>query len=365
MKKNINYLLFVFVFIGCSFLYIPSSAQHTPADSLLNFIDANRTRVAFYLSKNDDPIATLNQDKVMPLAQVTNIMIAVEFAQQATHGNFDENNNVALSDVNRFYLPILDSISRLNWLKDENEQQNIKNDSISLLEVARGMIIYNCNANAEFLLDVLGFDNVASNVHVFGLKKHTAIFPLVSSLFVFQNNKKYSQKKFIKSVKHLSEKKYCKAIFNIHQSLKNDTSFKSTFIEKDFNNKMQKLWNDKLTTSTAKEYADVASTLNNRRLFTSIAYQIFAEIVESYMEDPERQKILKHAGLIAGTTPSIFNKVVYGTTSDNKKIEMVYFFNNLTEDENDDIRRWSEDFDYKVLTNNRFRSKIGSALSGD
>jgi D-alanyl-D-alanine carboxypeptidase len=365
MKKNMKKIQFFILFIGCVLLFDQSYAQRSPGDSLLNFINSNRTRASVYVIKNEDPFVALNQNKLMPLAQITNILIAVEFAQQATNGAFDENAYVPLSDIESYYLPEIDSAANTNWLLDENDLQNIRNDSISLLEVARGMTIYGVNANAEFLLDALGLDNVSNNIKLFDIKHHGVIFPLPASLFVYQNPKKLSQSAIVRKIRNMSDRYYFKTIDAKHESLKTDTSFRSTFKHKDYTAKMQKLWNTRLTTCTAADYIGICQALNERKNFTKITYQILAEILESYMENPDMQRVLKHAGVIGGYTPNIYNQLIYGTTMDNKKIEMAYFFNNLTPEESADIKRWSDDFNYKMLTNNKFRSKVSYMLSDD
>jgi D-alanyl-D-alanine carboxypeptidase len=361
MKKL---LLFILI-IGCSLMQDQVIAQRTPGDSLLNFINSNRLRASVYLTKNDDPLALLNQNKQMPLAQITNILIAVEFAQQATNGAFDENAYVPLSDIESYYMPQIDSIANINWLQDENDLQNIRNDSISLLEVARGMTIYNVNANAEYLLDALGFDNVSNNIKLFDIKRHGTLFPLPASLFVYQNRKNESQKTVLRKIRNLSDRSYFKMIDAAHASLKNDTAFRETFKAKDYTAKMQKLWNTRLTTCTVSDYINVCAALNARKNFTKITYQILGEILESYMENPDMQKVLKHAGMINGYTPYIYNQLIYGTTLDNKRIEMAYFFNDLTPEESANVKRWSDDFNYKMLTNNRFRLKVAYMVSDD
>lgn len=363
MKKNFTYLPFLLLFACCSLLHSQSFGQRSPGDSLLNFINTNKPRTAFYLLRNDDPLAALNQNKPMQLAQISNILVAIEFAQQATNGAFDENSYVPIKDIQKYYMPVIDSAAQTNWLQDEDDQQNIRNDSISLIEVARGMAIYNSNANAEYLIDMLGLDNVANNIKLFNLKHHTFMYPLPASLFIYQNPKNLPQDDIVKKVKDLSDKQYNTAIVSDHESLKNDTSFKAKFKLKDFNSKMQQAWNSRLTTCTAADYINVCNALNNRKNFTSITYQILSEILESYMENPDMQKVFKRVGMIAGSTPFIYNKILYSTTLDNKKIVMAYFFNDLTPDESSDIDRWSDDFDYKMLTNNKFRLKVAYVLS--
>jgi D-alanyl-D-alanine carboxypeptidase len=356
--------IFILV-IACSFLHVVSFAQRTPADSMLTFINANKPRASVYLIKNDDPLAVLNGNKAMPLAQITNILIAIEFAQQATNGAFDENAYVPLSDVQVYYMPTIDSIAQTNWLQYEDDQINIRNDSISLLEIARGMAIYNVNANAEYLLDALGLDNVTNNIKLFGIKHHSTLYPLPASLFVYQNPKKESQKVAVRKVRNMSDRQFLKQIDEAHESLKTDTGFKATFIQKDYTTKMQKLWSSKLPSCTVTDYINICTALNNRKNFTTITYQILSEILESYMENPDMQKVLRYAGTISGNTPYMYDKLLYGTTLDSKRVEMAYFLNGLTPEESNNIKRWSDDFDYKMLTNNRFRLKVAYMLSDD
>jgi D-alanyl-D-alanine carboxypeptidase len=363
MKKNPTYLPLLLLFIGCSFLHSRSFGQRSPGDSLLNFINSNKSRSALYLIRNDDPLAALNQNKPMQLAQISNILIAIEFAQQATNGAFDENSYVPVKNVESYYIPAIDSSAQTSWLQDENDLQNIRNDSISLIEIARGMAIYNSSANAEYLMEMLGLDNVSNNIKLFNLKHQTFIYPIPASVFIYQNPKNEKQEDILKKVKDLSDKQFSDAIIFNHESLRDDTTFKATFKGKDFNLKMQKLWSDRLPSCTASDYLNVCTALNNRKNFTPITYQILSEIIESYMENPAMQKEFKHVGMISGSTPFIYNKILYGTTPDNKKVVMAYFFNNLTPDESSDIARWADDFDYKMLSNNKFRLKVAYVLS--
>ena len=43
---------------------------------------------------------------------------------------------------------------------------------------------------------------------------------------------------------------------------------------------------------------------------------------------------------------------------DGTKIEMAYFFNNLTGEENARLQKWMNDFEIKVLTDENFRKQI-------
>ncbi|HET7117201.1 MAG TPA: hypothetical protein VFI29_11960, partial [Hanamia sp.] len=72
------------IFVVLLLLNIKGIAQSNGADSLLHFIQQNKYKSSLYLKKNDSVIARLNQNKMMPLASTAKIIIAIEFAKQAS-----------------------------------------------------------------------------------------------------------------------------------------------------------------------------------------------------------------------------------------------------------------------------------------
>ncbi len=350
------------------FLLVGSYAQSTPptgwkgADSLLNFIVANKAKSALYLVKNDTLVAKLNESKPMPLASTVKIMVAVEFAKQAGSSIIDEDSKVALSELDKYYLPNTDGDAHPEWLAYEKAQNHIAQDSIKLIDVARGMIMFSSNANTEYLMDLLGLDNVKNNVQLFALQQHSAIFPLVSSLFVYQNPKKAKEDKIIKAIKEMPEEQYCKFIAFIHSQLKYDSSFKAKFRPQDLSLKMQKLWSDRLTAGTAKEYAQICKILNGRKFLEPQAYGVLAEVLETLMENPANRQWLKHAGGKGGSTAWVLTKATYATTKKNEAIELVYFFNNLSPQENERLQGWANEFELAVLASEKFRQQVRGAL---
>jgi D-alanyl-D-alanine carboxypeptidase len=339
-----------------------SAQSQQQADSLLNFIVANKSRASIYVSKNDTVIAALNENKLMPLASTVKILVAVEFAKQAGNNVIDENSRVALSELNKYYLPNTDGDAHPEWLAYEREQRHIVKDSIRLIDVARGMIIFSSNANTEYLMDLLGLDNVKNNVQLFGLSHHTAVFPLVSSLFMYQNPKKLKEDKILKEIRRLPEEQYCKYIAMIHNQLKYDSSFKAKFRPQDLTMKMQKVWSDRLTASTTKDYVQLCKILNNRKFLDDDAYGILAEVLETAMENPANRAWLKHLGMKGGSTAWVLTKAQYATTKKDNRIELAYFFNDLTEKENEQLQTWMNTFEIYILTSRPFQEKLRAAI---
>jgi D-alanyl-D-alanine carboxypeptidase len=120
--KNILYLL----------LAIPPCITHaqSPADSLLAFIKNNPARSAIYLVRNDSVVAKQNENKLMPLASTVKILVAVEFAIQAGAGVVDPDEKIAISELDRYYIPFTDGNAHPMWLRFENNKGNVTNDSI-------------------------------------------------------------------------------------------------------------------------------------------------------------------------------------------------------------------------------------------
>ena len=180
MKNLLAFITGIF-FLSTSPAVLYSQAG---ADSLLNFIQQNKSRSSLFLRKNDTVIAKLNEDKVMPLAGTVKIIVAIEFAKQASHDVFNENERIPLSELNKYYIPNTDANAHPDWLSYERNLGNIINDSVKLIDVARGMMMFSSNANTEYLMDMLGFDNVKNNIRLLGLKQHTQ-FILLSLPYFF------------------------------------------------------------------------------------------------------------------------------------------------------------------------------------
>jgi D-alanyl-D-alanine carboxypeptidase len=354
MKYSLTFLSGLALLLGISC----SARAQAGADSMLIFLQLNKSRSSLFLRVNDTVTAKLNEDRIMPLASTVKIIVAIEFAKQASHNIFDQNARVALSELAKYYIPNTDGNAHPNWISYERSKGHITNDSVKLLDVARGMMIFSSNANAEYLMDILGMDNVQNNLQLLGLKKHTPVYPLVSALFLYQNPKNLNEDKIIKEIGRMSNADYARASLLIHRELKNDSTYKKRFRPQDLTLKMQREWSDRLPASTTKEYVQLCSILNNRKYFDEGTYNTLATILETLMENPGNQGWLLHAGMKGGSTIFVFTKAMYATLKSGARIELAYFFNDLNGAENHRLQGWMNDFELQVLTNEAFRKRL-------
>ncbi len=337
-----------------------SFAQLKPAlaDSLLNFILANRSKVSVYITRNDTAIAALNENKLMPLASTVKIMVAIEFAKQSARDMINENSYIPLSELNKYYIPNTDGGAHPAWLDHTRETKSLKGDSVRLIDVARGMIIFSSNANTEYLMDLLGFDNIKDNISLFKLQQHTAIYPLVGSLFLYQLPKKTTEDKLARSISSLPDKKYSFEAYNYHLDLKEDSDLKARYRPEEFSMKLQKLWSDRLPASTTKDYVQLVRALNKREILEDDAFFTIAEVMEYPMENKAFQMVFNHYGVKGGSTGFVLTHVLYFTMKNGTRMEMAIFFNDLSPEEEKRLEGWLDPFEAQVIFDMKFREKL-------
>lgn len=354
--KFLSGLIFTFI------LFTSFGARAQGADSLLNLIQKNKEKAAVYLIKNDTVKAAVNENRMMPLASTMKIMVALEFAKQAAFQVFDTAQMVSLKRLNDYYLPLTDGNAHPQWIEYEKRNGHVVNDSIPLLHVARGMIIFSSNANTEFLMDLLGLQNINSNYNLLGVKAFTPLYYTVSSLFLYQVPKKQKEDRVLKDIRSLSDHDYAVGTSIIHEQLKNNAEYKSQFRLNDLTPEMQQVWSDRLPRSTAKAYAQMMYLVNNRKLFNEATYKILSRVLESLMENPANQKWLVHAGMKGGSTMFVLTKALYATLKNGDKISMAYFFDGLEPEDLKNAQTWMNDFELEVLSNPDFISKVTRIL---
>lgn len=349
-------LIFLFAFLGIGTAKAQSAADK--ADSLYNFLNTHRDRASIYVTQNDTVVVRLNENKLMPLAGSVMILIAVEFAQQSAHSVINENGFVNLHEIEKFYIPDTDGGAYPAWVAHAKASNEIKDNAVKLVDVARGMMMYSCNANADYLMDLLGFDNVKDNIALFKLKQHTAIFPLAGSLFIYQIPKKSTEDKLIKSLAKYSNKKYSMESYYNHVDLKQDESYKETFNIDKFSPMLQKMWSENFPSSTTKEYVSVVSALNTRTVLDEEAFFSIGEVMEYAMEKKEFQQKYKHYGAKGGSSAYVFTHVVYFELKNGIRMESAIFFNNLSAQQVKNLEDWIGAFEDELFFNPAFRSKL-------
>ncbi len=343
-----RFSLFLFI-IGVQPLY----AQGQEENPILKFMMEHSGRTAIYLVRNDSIRANHRSDEMMPLASTMKIIIAIEYAEQAGKGKIDAQERVPIADVNLFYVPNTDGGMHNMWTKAMKASGKIVDDSVSMEEIAKGMMTFSSNANSEYLIWRLGLDNINANLKNLGMKDHEPIFPFVSSLFVSETGKNGDP---------LDDNAYIQEALAVHEKLKLDRNGK-------FKQKMprvtmaeQRNWSDRLPSSTAKTYAVLMEKINDREYFTKEEYRHLSILMEFLMKNPQNRTWLNHAGMKGGSTASVLTKAMYATDKDGNSTELVYFFDDLNYQENLQLQKSANAFELKVLTDATFLDNLEKKL---
>ncbi|HEY9176924.1 MAG TPA: serine hydrolase, partial [Flavipsychrobacter sp.] len=285
---------------------------------IADFISKNPDKSAVYLVQNGKVSADVNSGRKMPLASTVKVIIAIEYAHQAAEGKIDPMQWIDTTELDKYYIPNTDGNAHPEWLAYMKAMTKLQNGKIHLEEVAKGMIDFSSNANTEYLLDLLGLDNVNRRLITLGLPNHDSLYYFVSSLGVING-------KSVADLEKLSIEEYRALSAVEHNKMKAEPSYKNNIVFLPMN--VQKVWSDRLPAATVKDYVSVMQKINSRTYFDSTTQKHLSTVMERLMDNPANQQWLKHAGMKGGSTSWVLTKALYATTTSGESTELAYFFN--------------------------------------
>ncbi len=99
------------------------SAQNL--DEIIKFIKDNPKKASIVLIENGKEVLNYNSNQLMPLASAAKTMIAIEFSNQVAAKKFKANQNIAISELNKYYIPFTDGGAHIQWLKSLKRKKEI------------------------------------------------------------------------------------------------------------------------------------------------------------------------------------------------------------------------------------------------
>ncbi|MBC8155595.1 MAG: serine hydrolase [Bacteroidetes bacterium] len=356
MKALLRALLFYLPLLANGQSTADTGVMPPTADPVATFIRTNPGRTAITLVRNDTTLISRQADQKMPLASTVKIVVAIEFAKQAAAGRINLQEMVPLSDLDLYYIPDTDGNAHPNWKMELISQKLVANNRVPLLEVAKGMIKYSSNANTEYLMERLGFANINANLTELSLPRHDRLIPMVAPLMLYSTKDKKST---LELVRAMSNQEYEAQAMIIHQKLKQDAdgSFKKEFIFPDV--ELQKLWSDRLTASTVREYASIMQKLNKRTHYAPAVQSYLDQIMEWPLAvNPGNRTLYEHLGMKGGSTAFVLTSALYATTKDGNRSELAFFFDDLTSAESEMLKKNANTFILNCIQANRYRETV-------
>ncbi|WP_337988358.1 serine hydrolase [Lysinibacillus sp. JNUCC-51] len=145
---------------------------------IVQFIKKNidSGNVSLAINYNNEEWIDVNTNKQFPLASTVKIIVAIEYAQQASDRRINPQQQVSLKELET------DGGAHEAWISELNQSKN--SDSVPLSEMANGMIAYSSNANTEYLMQVLVLQNINEVLKSLNLLDHEPLYPISSVVYI-------------------------------------------------------------------------------------------------------------------------------------------------------------------------------------
>lgn len=322
--------------------------------------------VALSIRYNDEKWLDINENILLPLASTVKIIIAIEFARQAADGQINPNQKIPIETLEKFNIPKTDGGAHQAWLDSLKVDEKVKHTS--LLEIASGMINYSSNANTDFLIQILGLENINQVPKSLGIHDHEPMYPIVSSLYIpiqLMKNKKLTEQQTIIEMRNMNMDEYRKMAIDIHHKWIDQplTRLEKSRLVKKLSMGIQRAWSDRLPHGTTAGYASIMAKLNSKTYFSKEVHKYLDPLLEQVMENPNNQELFIHAGQKGGSTSFAVTLAMYATDKDYNQTALALFTNNLSPIEQVKVSRSIKQFQRKFLKDRTFQTYVKNELS--
>lgn len=352
---------FILIFIIGIPFYLKAKDLKKDETDVLNFVSEHPDKCSLYLIENDETVIDYHSEKLMPLASSVKIIVAVEFSKQVADGRLDPNQMISLSELDKFYIPRTDGGAHDKWLQSLGD--NVVDGHVSLYDVARGMIQFSSNANTEFLIDLLGVDNINARMKLLGIVDHSDIYYFTSSFLLpaaMKHEKKLSNAETIHLINSMDREQYGSYCKKIHQQLRDERDQLLNHLEKHLHNpKFERIISDRLPASTAKEYALLMNKIHSESILSGEGLSVLRHLLESHSYRSD--KILR-IGAKGGSTRYVATIALYAERVDNHRYALAFFVHDPDGVEITWVQQKFSLFVKKLLEDRQFKAKVQSQL---
>ncbi|KAA0948708.1 D-alanyl-D-alanine carboxypeptidase [Sporosarcina sp. ANT_H38] len=359
-KKRLSIYGSIILIIGIAGFAI---SRENP-EYVLNHLKDNPKTTSLYLAENGVTLITYQSDVVRPLASTVKILIAAEYAMQIDAGQLNKDSLVPLEDLNRYYLKNSDGNAHEEWLNAMQSEGKIKNNEVTLHDIAKGMATYSSNANTDYLIDLLGISAINERAKALGLTQHEDVYPIVSAILIPNQIKSESmnEKQLIKKLEAMSMEEYRTLAEELSEQMKEGT-IKAGDVTYGPSTDVQKVWSDRLVGASANDYGKLLAAISNDQ-FPKTASETIRDLLEWPMQlNESNHDRFVHLGAKGGSTLFILTDALYAEDHNGDKIEIVLMTDDLNFWQGMLIRNNMNSFESKLLGSEDFRLEVQKELS--
>ncbi|MCA1060633.1 class A beta-lactamase-related serine hydrolase [Rossellomorea aquimaris] len=327
---------------------------------LLNYLKHHKNW-SLTVVRNGETLKSVREDEMLPLASAVKTIIAIEYAKQCREQTLDPSHSVSLEELERYYIPNTDGGAHEDWMAYSKDKGLLPGNSTTLENVVKGMIAFSSNANTDYLMDLLGVNEINGLLDDLSIEKHEALYPVVGALliptYLKMKGPSYTNDYIESKVKEMSKEEYIRIAQTVSQNLKEGE--KGLYLENWHSSKrLDKIWSDRLTRSTTFEYATLMGKLNSKTFFQREIQERLDAVMEVLMESPINREWLMHAGQKGGSTEFLVTNAAYATDKEGNSTEIAIFTNELGAGEFEKISGSLNSFMLNILRDEDFRNKL-------
>ncbi|HLR15219.1 MAG TPA: serine hydrolase [Bacillota bacterium] len=361
-RRNLIILGVVIGFVGIGAYFV---FKEDP-EYVLNHLERHPESSSFMFAKNDSSLVSYQANERRSLASTMKIIIAIEYAEQVAQDKIDPQQKVSLDEPGRFYLKGTDGGAHSGWLEEMKEEDRIEDGKVALHDIAKGMITYSSNANTDYLLSVLGIDEVNQRIEKLGLKHHEPIYPIVGAILIPEEmqDKDMDDKEMVSTLRNLSDEAYRKKALEIHRDIEAG-KLQTSDIDYNGSLKIQKVWSDRLPGATAGDYQKLMKMINQEDAFSKDVQDTIRDVLEWPMDVPGNEERFVHFGAKGGSTAFVLNQAMYAEDHDGNTFELVLFTDDLSLWQSFKLNRNHNEFIKKMFDEPEYWKDVKKALSSE
>lgn len=333
---------------------------------VLQHIEEHRASTSLYLAENGEVLVGYEADVKRPLASMVKIVIALQYAMALENNELSRETRVSLDELANFYLQNSDGGAHEEWLAAMDAAGAIKDNTVSLHDVAKGMVTYSSNANTDYLIHLLGAEAINARIADIGLTEHDDVYPIVAALYMSDVVTKdgMSEEQVIQALRDMPIEDYGDAAFQLSADMQTGAlNLQNETLQ--LSSKLQKVWSDRLIGATAREYGKLLRLISSDALPPTAA-EAMRNLMEWPMElNKDNEAHYAHLGAKGGSTMFILNNALYSEDLEGNQFELVYFTNNLNWLDMLLLQKNRNSFEAHVLNDAAFRQKVVAALTND
>ncbi len=275
-------------------------------ESLLAYIDTNRTRVSLvaYPPDDADSAILLNPDIPRPLASAIKILVLAGYAEAVGRGRWSPDERVLLTAVEAFYLPHTDGGAHERAVEIYRERGWLDAAGrVALQRVAWAMITVSDNAATDYLLDRLGRGRAETLPARFNTSESEAPLP-ISGIFL--------------SWSAAGNDSLADAAWGLAERLRDDPEFRTARQNDPVVNRITireqaRMSSTRLPKGTARDYTDLMARVLRGELTSSVV----SATMRGFLEWPmEKEPVRRAFGGKSGNLPGVLTEVIYAVPRD-------------------------------------------------